>query len=217
MTAALLWDLDDTLLDTLPGRMRALAHAHESLLGTKTDPHALWASHRGGTLEDMGRRLVGDDYARFAKVYRDYYYALVRDVRAFPGIEDVLEECLAAEIPMAVVTSKVAWGATEELTSAGILRFFQAVVGFDDTELHKPDPEPIYTAMERICIDDADQIVFVGDTPADMWAARNAGCTSIAALWGTIDEVLLLDSMPDHTARTPDDVLAILKRVGENA
>lgn len=213
MTIAVFWD--DTLLNTLPGRMQALAHAHETVLGAKTDPHALWASHRGGTLEDLGRRLVGDDYTSFAKVYRDYYFALPRDVRPFAGVQAVLEECLAVEIPMAVVTSKVAWGATEELASAGILRYFQAVVGYDDTELHKPDPEPLYTAMERLCIDDAEQIVFIGETPADVWAARNAGCASVAALWGTIDQELLLDAMPDHTAATPEDVLAILERLAE--
>ena len=43
---AVLWDMDDTLLNTLPGRMKALAYAHEACLGWKTDPEALWRSHR---------------------------------------------------------------------------------------------------------------------------------------------------------------------------
>ncbi|MEP6871509.1 MAG: HAD-IA family hydrolase [Anaerolineaceae bacterium] len=208
---AVLWDLDDTLLDTLPGRMTALAHAYEKVVGGKTDPMALWVSHRGGTLEDLGRRLVGDDYQRFASSYRDRYYALERNISAFEGIESVLEACLEVEIPMAVVTSKVAWGATEELSRAGLLRYFRAVVGFDDTDLHKPDPEPIFTAMERICIDDADGILFVGDSPADVWAARNAGCLSVAALWGTLDAELLLDAKPDHTVKSPTEILALIQ------
>ena len=58
--SALLWDLDDTLLITLPGRMKALAHAHEVCLGSRTDPEALWRSHRGGSLEAMGKRLLGE-------------------------------------------------------------------------------------------------------------------------------------------------------------
>ena len=106
---ALLWDLDDTLLNTLPGRMKALAHAYETVVGGSTDPLALWISHRGGTLEDLGRRLAGDDYQRFATVYRDRYYTLERNIVAYEGIEPVLEAFLEAEIPMAVVTSKVAW------------------------------------------------------------------------------------------------------------
>lgn len=209
---AVLWDLDDTLLNTLPGRMTALAHAYATVVGGKTDPMALWVSHRGGTLEDLGRRLVGDDYQRFAAVYRDRYYTLERNISAFEGIEPVLKAFLEGEIPMAVVTSKVAWGATDELSRAGLLRYFQAVVGFDDTELHKPDPEPIFTAMERICVDDADGILFIGDSPADVWAARNAGCKSVAALWGTLDAELLLDAKPDHTVKSPAEILALLQQ-----
>lgn len=208
---ALLWDLDDTLLNTLPGRMKALAHAYETVVGGKTDPMALWVSHRGGTLEDLGRRLVGEDFQRFTTVYRDRYYTLERNISAYEGVESVLEAFLEAEIPMAVVTSKVAWGATEELSRAGLLRYFQAVVGFDDTDLHKPDPEPIFTAMERLCIDEAEGIVFVGDSPADVWAARNAGCKSVAALWGTLDAELLMDAMPDHKAQAPAEILALLQ------
>lgn len=208
---ALLWDLDDTLLNTLPGRMKALAHAYETVVGGKTDPMALWVSHRGGTLEDLGRRLVGEDFQRFTTVYRDRYYTLERNISAYEGVESVLEAFLEAEIPMAVVTSKVAWGATEELSRAGLLRYFQAVVGFDDTDLHKPDPEPIFTAMERLCIDEAEGIVFVGDSPADVWAARNAGCKSVAALWGTLDAELLMDAMPDHKAQAPLEILALLQ------
>ena len=214
---AVLWDLDDTLLNTLPGRMTALAHAYETVVGGKTDPMALWVSHRGGTLEDLGRRLVGTDYQRFATVYRDRYYTLNRNISPFEGIQPVLEAFLEGEIPMAVVTSKVAWGATEELSRAGLLHYFQAVVGYDDTDLHKPDPEPIFTAMERICIDEPDEILFVGDSPADVWAARNAGCKSVAALWCTLDAELLLDAMPDHTAESPAEIIELLRESGATA
>lgn len=211
---AILWDLDDTLLNTLPGRMTALAHAYETLLGQKTDPVALWVSNRGGTIEDLGRKLVGDDYLRFASVYRDRYFALDGHIKPFDGVEPVLDAILEAGIPMAVVTSKVAWGATEELGRTGILHYFQAVVGFDDTDLHKPDPEPIYTAMDRLCIDDPGKILFIGDSPADIWAARNAGCKSVAALWGTLDAELLMDSMPDFSATAPGEILAVFERSG---
>jgi phosphoglycolate phosphatase-like HAD superfamily hydrolase len=207
---ALLWDLDDTLLQTLPARMSALEFAYETCLGSKTDGVALWRSHRGGTLEDLARRLVGHDYLRFVTAYRDHYYGRERDIQPFAGIEAVLKACLEVELPMAVVTSKVAWGATEELLQVDLLRYFQAVVGFDDTELHKPDPEPVYVAMERLLEDDASQVMFVGDTPADIWAARNAGCKSVGALWGTIDEEQLLDAIPDFTIRQPGELLAIL-------
>jgi pyrophosphatase PpaX len=207
---AILWDMDDTLLETLPDRMKALSHAYEACLGSRTDPLALWRSHRGGTLEALGQRLLGDDAQRFITTYRDYYYNLPRDIRPYDGVREVLEFFLAAETPMAVVTSKLAWGATEELSRAGILHCFQAVVGFDDTDLHKPDPEPVYAALDRMLIDDAEHVVFVGDSPADIFAARNAGCRSVAALWGTLDEELLRDTTPDHVVSHPSEIRGIV-------
>lgn len=208
---AVLWDLDDTLLNTLPGRMNALAHAYEACLGAKTDPEALWRSHRGGTLEDMGRRLLGESgYLRFVDTYRDHYYGLERNIQPFSGVVAALDALQHADVPMAIVTSKIAWGATEELTSAGMLQYFHSIVGFDDTDLHKPDPAPVYEALDRLLMDPSKQIVFVGDSPADIWAAKNAGVTSVAAMWGTLDAELLLDAQPDHTARSPGEVLAVI-------
>jgi HAD superfamily hydrolase (TIGR01549 family) len=207
------WDLDDTLLETLPGRMRALAHAYEQCMGCRTDPEALWRSHRGGSLESLGERLLGADGHIFANLYRKHYYSTRKLADAYPGVVEVLAESVASGFRHAVVTSKTAWCATEELGEAGLLGFFEAVVGSDDTDCHKPDPEPIYTAMERLCIDDPSKILFVGDSPADIWAARNAGCRSVAALWGTLDKGLVLDAMPDFQAAAPCDIQGILQQV----
>lgn len=207
---AVLWDLDDTLLDTLHARMLSLAHAHETCLGSKTDPEALWRSHRGGSLEAMGKRLMGEaDYMTFVNAYRDFYYKLDRQIQPYPGVTAVLDAFEAAEVPMAVVTSKIAYGAVEELTTSGLLRYFHSVVGADDTDLHKPDPAPVYEALDRLLIEPTQQVLFVGDSPADIWAAKNAGVRSVAALWGTLDPELLLDCIPDHTAKTPGEVLTL--------
>ncbi|OAI38790.1 hypothetical protein AYO38_09025 [bacterium SCGC AG-212-C10] len=205
---ALLWDLDDTLLNTLPARMRALEYAYERCLGCKTDPLALWRSTRGGTLEDLGRRLLGDDFRRFTTAYRDRYYGTTKLVQPFAGIVGVLDACQDAGLPMAVVTSKVSWGAIDELSEAGLMGYFGAVVGFDDTERHKPDAEPIYAALDRLLIDDHTRVLFAGDSPADIFAARNAGARSIAATWGTLDEEVLRDAHPDFIAATPDELLS---------
>ena len=204
--SAVLWDLDDTLLDTLAARMHALDHAYELCLGSKTDPLALWRSHRGGTLEDLGRRLLGADYLKFTTAYRDYYYGQQRTARPFAGIPEVLAHFAEHQVPMAVVTSKSSWGATDELASTGLLQFFGAVVGFDDTDEHKPDPEPVLAALDRLAVDATENVLFVGDSPADIFAARNAGCQPVAALWGTLDQELLEDASPAHFVHKPDEV-----------
>jgi HAD superfamily hydrolase (TIGR01509 family) len=208
---AVLWDLDDTILNTLPGRMEALKHAYEECVGGWVDPLELWKSHRGGSLEALGQRLVGDDYRRFAETYRKRYYSLPRPAEVFAGVRAVLDELDAAGIMLGIVTSKISWGATEELERAGVLHLFRTVVGCDDTDRPKPDPEPIFEAMRRIVVDDVEDVVFVGDSPADMFAARNAGCMGIAATWGTLDLEWLMDAGPAHVAREPAAVLDFVR------
>ena len=213
---AILWDLDDTVLNTLPGRMEALKHAYATCVGGWCDPEELWRSHRGGTLEDLGRRLLGDGFRRFTTAYRERYYGCTRQITAYQGVPDILQWCVDRDVPMAIVTSKVAWGATEELAQAGMLKYFRCVIGFDDTDLHKPDPEPIYEALDRLCVDVSDEgdVLFVGDSPADIFAARNAGCRSIAAGWGTLDPELLHDAYPDHFAATPAEAFEVISTGG---
>lgn len=210
MTSVVLFDLDDTLLNTLPSRMRALAHAYQTCLGESVDALALWRSHRGGTLELMGERLLGGDGQRFVDTYREFYYANDRTAAPFEGVTWLLEALAGQGVQMGVVTSKIIYGAVDELEAARLLRFFGCVIGFDDTERHKPDPDPLFEALDRLCVDDVTTVAFVGDSPADILAARNAGVRSVAALWGTLDEELLLDAMPDLTATLPAEVHSCL-------
>ena len=49
-------------------------------------------------------------------------------------------------------------------------------------------------------------------TAADMFAALNAGCTSVAATWGTLDEELLMDTNPMEIARAPFDLIDLVHR-----
>ena len=214
---AVLWDLDDTLLNTLPARMLSLRHAYEVCVGGWVDPLELWKSHRGHSLEALGQRLLGDEYRRFAETYRTHYYRLSDRAPAFPGVEEVLLACRESGLQLAVVTSKISWGAVDELEQAGLLHYFGAVVGSDDTDCQKPDPAPVFEALSRLVIDDAREAVFIGDSPADMFAARNAGCIAIAALWGTLDSELLLDAGPGHTAETPERVAEILAGIARGA
>ena len=55
-----------------------------------------------------------------------------------------------------------------------IAHFFDTVVGGDETERHKPEPEPLLLGLERLGAS-ADQAAYVGDSPYDMQAAKAGG------------------------------------------
>ena len=89
-------------------------------------------------------------------------------------------------------------------------RFFEVTVGAEDTERHKPNPEPLLLAIERLGEGVADA-VYVGDSPFDVQAAKAAGMGSVAVTWGRIHSRERLErERPDVVADTVEELLAAL-------
>lgn len=208
---AVLWDLDDTLLNTLGARMRAVEFAYHACTGISIDSREIWKTHRGASIEALGERLLGDQAKQFVQRFQQHYYNNGGPIAPYTGVTPVLEALLRAGVPMVVITSKLSWGATDELQRCGLLQYFHSVVGLDDTDLHRPEPEPLIEALDRLMLFEPEAAYFVGDSPADIEAAQTAGCPSIGAFWGTLEASLLEQAEPDYVARAPGDVLDIVR------
>lgn len=210
---AVFWDLDDTLINTYGARARALQEAYEQCCGLKADGRALCQQLGGGGVEELAQRLLGENYRRFVEIYRSRYYGQPRPIAPYEGVTPVLETLMASNIPMIVITSKVSWGAIEELDRCGLLPYFHSVVGVDDTALHTPEPDPVIEALDRLMIIEPENAFVVGDSAEDMSAAQEAGCRSIAALWGATAAAEVLNAGPEFEAEQPLDVLQIIREV----
>lgn len=210
---AVFWDLDDTVLNTLPGRAEALAATVEEFLGKRPDARQLWSMHLGVTLEGLARELLDDDWPRFVQRYRERYYGTDAELEPFPGVVEVLTALRSDGLQLAIVTSKITWGARGELERAGLLGHFATVVGWDDRGRPKPAPDPLLLAMERVGLDTPGEIAYVGDSPTDIQAARAAGCHAIGAAWGALDADRLRSEEPDLLANEPGEVLEYVRAV----
>jgi pyrophosphatase PpaX len=87
---------------------------------------------------------------------------------------------------------------------------FETMVGGDETERHKPDPEPLLLAAERLGVR-PEEAAYVGDSPFDVRAAKAAGMGSVAVTWGRIhDRSRLEREQPDAIVDTAEELLAVL-------
>ena len=86
----------------------------------------------------------------------------------------------------------------------------EVLVGAEDTERHKPDPDPILEGIARLGVAAGDA-AYVGDSPFDVRAAKAAGVLAVAVTWGGIHgaEALLAEE-PDHLVSTPEELLDVL-------
>ena len=105
---------------------------------------------------------------------------------------------------IAVVTSSPRWYANRLIEDFKIIT--DVVVAWDDTELHKPDPEPINTALELLGAD-PEQSCFVGDSIVDAQACYHAGIVSIGAGWGVRNFEEFSSAAPDVLLRKPSSLL----------
>ena len=209
----LLIDHDDTMLSTFALRAKMTAVAIAEVFGEEVDGEALLSSNNGIRLEEMAERYTNDAAVieKYVNTYRRLYYARNSEgIETLPGVQDVIESLTDRDIPIAVVTNKWGQGARTELAAVGLSDRLPVVVGAEHVTHGKPHPEAIFRALELLDAS-AEGALMVGDTSADIGAAKAAGISSAAAFWGTQDAEDLRSTAPDHYLERAEDILPLFE------
>jgi pyrophosphatase PpaX len=98
------------------------------------------------------------------------------------------------------------------LAWTGLDAYVPLVVGADDTTRHKPDPEPVRVALDRLG-HPPEEALFVGDSPFDMAAGRAAGVLAVAACWGPFPRAELEVAGADHFLDSLAELPGLLDRL----
>ena len=193
--AALLFDLDGTLVDTIALLLASMRHAFTTCgIGCPTD--AQWTAGIGTPLATQFRDFVQDDatVARLVAAYRAYQHehhdALTSAYEGIPALVARLEE---RGHPIGIVTSKADYLAERALTWVGLIGHVDVVIGADSVTRHKPHPEPVLVALERLGAA-RETAIFVGDSPHDVAAGNAAGVRTIGVAWGAFDRAALMEA-----------------------
>jgi pyrophosphatase PpaX len=209
--AAVLFDLDGTLIDSVELIVNSALYAFEKC-GHLAPAAEEWLADLGLPLRTMFGRFISDDAAvdQLVAGYREYQLANHdRLVRPYEEVAATLTALHDRGHALAVVTSKAEPLASRGLAHVGLDGFFDVIVGLESCTRHKPDPEPVHTALERLGVA-PEAAAFVGDSPHDMAAGRAAGVTTIAALWGPFTRAQLAPSEPDYYIERMGELLRIV-------
>ncbi len=134
---------------------------------------------------------------------------LARLIRPYDGMREALEGLRGRGLTLGVVTSKVEWAARECYEYYGLGEFLTIQVFHDDTERHKPDPQPLLLAASKGGLV-PERCVYVGDATHDMAAGKAAGMRTIGVLWGPSSREDLIRAGATALASVPGDLLTIL-------
>jgi pyrophosphatase PpaX len=206
-----LFDLDGTLIDSGAIILASMRHAAETVLERRIADEELMAAVGGPGLVAQMRALDPERVDELVRVYREHNEPLHAELQACEGILGVLPELRRRGARLGIVTAKrlatvrLAFDVISDLEA-----YFDVVVGSDETERHKPHPDPILLALERLPAS-PDTAAYVGDSPFDVQAAKAAGVRAVAVTWGRIhDEERLAREEPDALVHTAEELLAAL-------
>lgn len=189
---AVVFDLDGTLLDTIPDLIHA---ANDMLAEMELPPVSLEMAKTfiGNGMANMVKRLLTRDmhgepdaelFQRAMPIYEKHYgLNLYRNTTIFEGVVEGLELLKAKGLPLGVVTNKVERFTAPVLEAAGLLKYFQLLVCGDTLPKKKPDPLPLLHAAEYFGVR-PQEMLLIGDSPNDTRAARAAGCPVFAVPYG---------------------------------
>jgi pyrophosphatase PpaX len=202
-----LFDLDGTVVDSGSIILASMRHATREVLGQEFADEELLQAVGGPGLEAQMAVFSPDQVDELVRVYRAHNEPLHEELEACLGMEDVLVRLREGGRRLGVVTAKRR--STVELAFARVplAHLFETVVGGDETERHKPDPEPLLLAASRMGADPG-ETAYVGDSPFDMRAAKAAGMHAVAVTWGRIhDRSVLEREEPDAIVDSAEELL----------
>ncbi len=177
MTTAILFDLDGTLIDSLPTVTDAANSVlnEAGLAGIGPD---LTAGFVGLGEQVFIDRLIAatpldpEDRPDILARFIEHYKREALNTRLFPGVRDSLMTLKGNGFPLGLVTNKPRAPLLPTLEAAELIGVFDCVVAGDDLPTRKPDAAPLHHAL---AVMGHDTCVYVGDSPTDAETAANAG------------------------------------------
>lgn len=189
--AGILFDLDGTLLDTIPD-LASSANAMRQDMGLPPIAQDIIAAYVGQGVEQLVMRTLGHEgvptsvetVMRGLARYRDHYRRRNGDQsQPYPGVHAGLQAFRATGAKLAIVTNKDTEFTEPLLSRCGLSDYFDLVVCGDTCTQKKPHPMQLLFACGRLGIR-PDQALFVGDSINDALAAKAAGIPMLAVPYG---------------------------------
>lgn len=197
MTKALVFDLDGTLVDSLPGIAMSLNRALLAA-GLATHSEEKVRTFIGDGAEMLVKRAVGIEVHRAEEVLAMFREAYATDWKAgtvpYAGIAEMLHALKEADISLAVLSNKP-HAFTVEIVDALFPGVFAYVIGQRAGIPHKPDPAGLHLLLSEAGWG-AGEVRMIGDSVMDIQTARAAGVGDVAVTWGYHDRAALVAIEP---------------------
>ncbi|AUN94646.1 HAD family hydrolase [Pseudazoarcus pumilus] len=178
--SAVIFDLDGTLVDTLPDLHGALIRALTDVGLPEIPENVVKSSLHGGLEASTAAAIVWLEadqllYEPLLNSYRGHYRGMECErSRAFDGVPEMLHELNDSGVALGVCTNKAGRAARALLQHLELAQYFKTIVGADSCTRRKPDPMPLDYAVRLLDVSH-ERVLYVGDSIVDYECAKAAG------------------------------------------
>ena len=209
----ILFDFDGTLVDSVRLILDSYHHTMR-VHGLPQHSDAFWVAGLGTPLRVQFRRFTCEEakVQQLIATYREFNLTHHDTmVTAYPGAVETVRALKARGSRLGIVTSKNRHCLDMGLTLCSFDGLFDVLITSDDLEASKPSPEPVHAALSLLG-ETPTSALFVGDSPHDIAAGRDAGTTTAACLWGPFSREQIEAERPDHWLFSFADLTALTDR-----
>jgi pyrophosphatase PpaX len=211
---AVLFDLDGTLIDSIDHIVDCWQYTVRTVLGYEIAREQVLPTigrHLLTCFEEIAPGRSGELY----NVYRDYEYdAHDRRIKLVPGTREALDGLKALGVRLGLVTSKGLEIANRGLALFDLGDYFDTLVTREDTERHKPHPDPLLVGAQRLGVV-PERTVYVGDSSVDVLAGKAAGMVTAWVAWGADKPGSVDGVQPDYVITAMDEVVTLVRGQGQ--
>jgi N-acetyl-D-muramate 6-phosphate phosphatase len=186
--AAVLFDLDGTLVDSAPDLAGAANELRQAEGLSALDYAALRPMVGTGARGMLDAAFgIGPGHARYEHLREQfllrYEARILRETQVFAAMQPVLQALERATLPWGIVTNKIARFSVPLVQGLGLMQRSAVLISGDSTAHAKPHPQPLLEAARRLGVEPS-RCVYLGDDLRDVQAGRAAGMAVLAAAWG---------------------------------
>lgn len=214
--AAVLFDLDGTLIDSAPD-LGAAADKMRTDRGLESLPLALYRPMAGAGARGMIAVAFGltPDDARLPDLkeefFRNYESRMTENTSVFDGVAELIAHIGKAGLKWGVVTNKSARFTVPLTKAMPLFSTAQTIVSGDTTPHSKPHPAPLLEAARQLDLA-PEHCIYVGDDERDIVAGRAAGMPTVAAAYGYLGKTAdTVGWKADATIAAPGALLNLLR------
>lgn len=182
-----IWDFDGTIADTSQGIVRTMSLTFEKCKYPVPSPDAICQTIGMPLTESIANLagIEGEELARAVDCYRELFEEVgTQGVTLFPGVAEEMQRQKSLGFFVAIATSRGHESVEQLCSQLGVRQYIDYIVGCEDTQSHKPHPEPVFDLC-RLSHTRLQDTIVIGDTTFDIEMGKNAHVEkTMGVLWG---------------------------------